>query len=277
MVAGTPLTERRLDVGGISTALFEGGEGPPLVLLQGGIECGGAYWAPVASGLAESHRLVIPDVPGLGESEPIERLDVSRFADWLIALLRLTCEEGPALVAHSLLGSLAAGFASRHGDLLRRLVVYGAPGVGPYRMPLGLRVVAIRFGLRPTERNSERFDRWAFFDLGRARARDPEWFDAWRAYARSRALLPHVKRTMRQLIAAGTKRIPDGELRRIGAPTGLIWGGQDRFVSPGVGESASTRLGWPLAVIDDAGHVPHIERPEAFSEVLRPLIEDQRL
>jgi 2-hydroxymuconate-semialdehyde hydrolase len=276
MVADAPLTEHRIDVGGTSTALHEGGDGPPLVLLQGGIECGGAYWAPVASGLAERHRLVIPDVPGLGESEPIERLDASRFAAWLVALLKLTCEGRPALLAHSLLGSLAAGFATRHGGLLRRLVVYGAPGVAPYRMPLGLRVVAIRFGLRPTERNSERFDRWAFFDLGRARARDPEWFDAWRAYTRSRALLPHVKRTMRHLIASGTKRIPDAELRRIDAPTSLIWGRQDRFVSPEVGEAASTRLGWPLGVVDDAGHVPHIERPEAFLKALRPQIEDQR-
>jgi hypothetical protein len=30
-------------------------------------------------------------------------------------------------------------------------------------------------------------------------------------------------------------------------------------------------------VIDDAGHVPHIERPEMFAEVLCPVIEDQRL
>ena len=57
--------------------LLEGGDGPPLVLLHGGIECGGAYWAPVIASLAESHRLVIPDVPGLGESEPVARLDPS--------------------------------------------------------------------------------------------------------------------------------------------------------------------------------------------------------
>jgi len=41
-------------------------------------------------------------------------------------------------------------------------------------MPLGLRVVAIRFGLRPTARNAERFDRWAFFDFDQARRRNAE-------------------------------------------------------------------------------------------------------
>ena len=77
------------------------------------------------------------------------------------------------LVAHSLGGSLAARFATEHGDLLERLVIYGAPGVGRYRMPLGLRVTAIRFALRPSERNAERFDRLAFFDLDRVRRRGP--------------------------------------------------------------------------------------------------------
>lgn len=268
MLAGAPVTERRLDVAGVSTAVLEGGDGPPLVLLQGGIECGGAYWAPVLSSLAGSHRLVIPDLPGLGESEPVARLDTAAFADWMAALLRLTEAERPILIAHSLLGSLAARFTARHGDLLGRLVIYGTPGVGPYRMPLGLRVVAIRFGLRPTERNSERFDRWAFFDLDRARGQDPEWFAAWRGYTRARAVVPHVKRTMRQLIGSCTKRIPDPELRRIAVPTSLLWGRHDRFVPLGLGDSASARLSWPLQVVDAAGHVPHIERPEAFLDAL---------
>ncbi|MGH2369080.1 MAG: alpha/beta fold hydrolase, partial [Chloroflexota bacterium] len=137
MLAGIPLTARRLRVAGVSTAVLEGGSGPPVVLLHGGIECGGAYWAPAISHLAEHYHLIIPDVPGLGESEPAARLDAVTFADWLAALLQVTCDEKPALIAHSLLGSMAARFAAQHGDLLRQLVVYGVHGIGPYRMPLG--------------------------------------------------------------------------------------------------------------------------------------------
>ena len=72
--------------------VLEGGDGPPLVLLHGGIECGGAYWAPVIAPLAERHRVIVPDLPGLGESEPVARLDAATFADWFAALLRETCE-----------------------------------------------------------------------------------------------------------------------------------------------------------------------------------------
>ena len=269
LLADLPVTERRVRLAGVSTALLEGGDGPPLVLLHGGIECGGAYWAPVIASLAESHRLVIPDVPGLGESEPVARLTPAAFAEWFTELVRATCEERPTLIAHSLLGTLAARFAAEHGDLLSRLMIYAAPGIGPYRMPLGLRVVAIRFALRPSEGNAERFDRWAFFDLDRARRRDPGWLEAFNAYTRSRAVVPHVKRTMRQLIGSATKQVPDAELRRIPVATDLLWARHDRFVPLDLAEGASARLGWPLHVIDEAGHVPHIERPDAFLRALR--------
>jgi pimeloyl-ACP methyl ester carboxylesterase len=84
-------------------------------------------------------RLVIPDLPGLAESEPIARLDAPTFADWFAALLQETCQEPPTLIAHSLNGSLAARFAAARSDLLRRLMIYAAPGMGPYHAPLGLR------------------------------------------------------------------------------------------------------------------------------------------
>jgi pimeloyl-ACP methyl ester carboxylesterase len=264
ILKGLTVEERRLDINGVATSVLECGSGKPLVLLHGGIECGGIYWAPVITHLAQSYRLVIPDVPGLGESEPVDRLDLSAFAEWFQALLQLTCEQKPALIAHSLLGSMAARFTAAHGDLLERLILYGVPGVGPYRMPMGLRMAAILFALHPSRGNAERFERWAFADFERARQQNGEWLNAFSDYTRSRATLPHVKRTMRQLIGSCTRQIADAELQRITIPTKLLWGRQDRFVPVQLAEATSARLGWPLDVIEDAGHVPHIEQPDSF-------------
>jgi 2-hydroxymuconate-semialdehyde hydrolase len=269
MLAGLPVAERRIRLAGVSTSLLEAGDGAPLVLLHGGIESGGAYWAPVVERLAESHRLVIPDVPGLGESEPFAHLATDAFVEWFRALLEATCDERPALIAHSLGAALSARYAARHGGSLRRLVIYAAPAIGPYRMPLGLAIRAIMFDLRPSEKNAERFDRFGFFDFDAARRRDAYgWIEAWNSYARERASVPHVKRTMRWLIRTCTKEIPDADLRRIDVPTTLIWGSHDRFVRLSHAERASARLGWPLRVVDEAGHVPHIERTEAFLNAL---------
>jgi pimeloyl-ACP methyl ester carboxylesterase len=273
MLAGVPITEGVLDVRGVETNVLEAGDGPPLVLLHGGIECGGAYWAPVMARLAEHHRIVVPDVPGLGESAPVDRLDDDTFAAWFADVLDRTHCGRPTVVAHSLLGSTAARFAARHSDALRSLVVYGAPGVGPYRMPMRLRYAAIRFGIRPSPRNAERFDRFALLDLDANRRREPEWFAAFDEYARSRATVPHVKRTMRRLISAETKQIPDAELGRIAVPTTLMWGRHDRMVPLGLAQGAAERLGWPLHVVDGAAHAPHMEQPQAFVDALSAIVD----
>jgi 2-hydroxymuconate-semialdehyde hydrolase len=272
MLAGIPVTTRTLDVGDAPTAVIEAGAGPPLLLLHGGIECGGAMWAPVLTALAREHRVVAPDVPGLGESAPVERLDTDTFARWLTDLAEQTALDHPTLVAHSLVGTLAARFAARHSDLLDRLVVYAAPGIGHYRVPMRLRYVAIRAALRPSPRNTERFARFALYDYDATRGRDPGWFDAFDAYTRSRASEPHVKKTMRQLIGSQTKSIPDDELARIRVPTTLLWGRHDRMVSVSLGQAAASRYGWELHVIDGVAHAPHIEQPDAFVATLGDII-----
>jgi pimeloyl-ACP methyl ester carboxylesterase len=270
LLAGLPVSERNMSVAGSSTALLEGGEGPPLILLHGGIECGGAYWAPVIASLARSHRLVVPDVPGLGESEPLPRLNAASFCEWFEALLsETTSSEKPMLVAHSLTGSLAARFAATTTGQLQSLFLYAVPGIGPFRMPIGLMVASIRFGLRPSEANFERFLPWPFLEAGRTREREPEWFDAFSAYMVSQGSVPHVKRTMRQVMAAGKKRVGDAELRRIDVPTALLWGERDRMTPLSLANDTSGRLDWPLHVVHEAGHVPHIEQPRAFVEALR--------
>jgi 2-hydroxymuconate-semialdehyde hydrolase len=138
-------------------------------------------------------------------------------------------------------------------------------------MPLGLRIVAARFALRPNERNGARFERYALLDRERTRRRDPAWFDSFGAYTRSRASVPHVKRTMRALLEIGTVRVADAELRRIGIPVTLLWGRYDRMTPPALARAASTRLGWPLRVVDEAAHVPHLEQPASFIDRLTDL------
>jgi pimeloyl-ACP methyl ester carboxylesterase len=190
------------------------------------------------------------------------------FDSWLMSLMRATGAERPTLVAHSLVASLATRFATQRSDLLGRLVVYAGPGIGRYRFPVGLQFAAMRFSVRPTERNAERFDRWALHDLDGFRRERPQWYAAFSAYCRSRASVPHVKRTMNELLRVGSQQIPDAELDRISCPTSLVWGRYDRMVGLPLARAASSRHRWPLVVVDGAAHVPHIEQPGAFVHVL---------
>jgi 2-hydroxymuconate-semialdehyde hydrolase len=271
MLAGLPATERTLDIDGVATAVLALGEGRSLLLLHGGIECGGAMWAPVLQQLAARNRIVVPDVPGLGESGAVGHLDADSFASWLTRVIEQTGLERPTLIAHSLVGSLAARVAEPLREHISQLVVYAAPGIGPYRMPMRLRYVAIRFAIRPTPRNAERFDRFALLDLDATRRRDPEWFEAFETYTRDQAAKSHVKKAMRQLVSGQTKPIPNGVLERISVPTSLLWGREDRMVPLSIGQAAAERFGWPLHIVEAAAHAPHVEQPDAFVTTVRDM------
>ena len=63
------------------------------------------------------------------------------------------------------------------------------------------------------------------------------------------------------------------ELNRINVPVTLICGRHDQLVPIVHTQRVSAELGWPLAVIDDAGHLPHLEQPRLFAAALRSAID----
>src|SRR4051812_24056238 len=133
LLAGLPVTERRLELAGVSTAVLEGGDGPPVVLLHEQGEFA-ARWTPVIPDLVTTHRVVAPDLPGHGTSEVADGpLDADRVVAWLGELIECTCTSPPALVGHMLGGAVAARFAVDHSDRLSRLVLVDAFGLGRFR------------------------------------------------------------------------------------------------------------------------------------------------
>jgi pimeloyl-ACP methyl ester carboxylesterase len=66
-------------------------------------------------------------------------------------------------------------------------------------------------------------------------------------------------------------------LHRIHLPTLLLWGAEDRIVTPAYGEN--WRRAIPdarLELISGAGHFPHWEQPEAFVDRLAAFLEGNR-
>jgi pimeloyl-ACP methyl ester carboxylesterase len=74
----------------------------------------------------------------------------------------------------------------------------------------------------------------------------------------------------------GFPPIPPSELERMAVPTALIWGRHDLATPLAIAHAASTRLGWPLHVIENAGDDPPLEQPDAFLETLRMVVNDRQ-
>ena len=270
LLAGIPVTERRVSVAGIPTAVLEGGAGPPVVLLHGAGEFA-AGWLRVMPDLMTTHRVVAPDLPGHGASGlPHDPLDTDRVLAWLGELIERTCPSPPALVGHLLGGAVAARFASDHGDRLGRLVLVDTLGLSRYRPSPRFALALVGVALRPTEHTQRRLLRQCMVDLDGLREQLGDRWEPLKTYALDQARAPGTKAALRVLMPQfGLPAIPSADLARIAVPTMLIWGRHDRQVRLRVAQAANARYGWPLHVIDGAADDPAAEQPAAFLAALR--------
>jgi pimeloyl-ACP methyl ester carboxylesterase len=269
LLAGIPVTERQLDLAGVSTSVLEGGNGPPIVLLHGPGESA-AKWMRVLPGLVTTHRVVAPDLPAHGSSDvPEGELDADHVLAWLAELIERTCPSPPALVGHVLGGAIAARFAADRGDRLGRLVLVDTLGLGRFRPAPRFALTMIGFMARPSERTYDRFMRQCSYDLDGLREQMGEQWEPFVSYNLDLARAPSAKAVGRLMRQLGVPRIPPEDLARIDVPTTLIWGRHDRANRPGIAEAASARYGWPLHVIEDCADDPPRDQPEAFLEALR--------
>jgi pimeloyl-ACP methyl ester carboxylesterase/ubiquinone/menaquinone biosynthesis C-methylase UbiE len=277
LLAGIPVTERRLQLAGVSTAVLEGGAGPAVVLLHGPGEYA-AKWMRVIPDLSTTHRVIAPDLPGHGTSEVVDGvLDADRVLAWLGELIERTCSSPPALVGQILSGAIAARFASDQRDRLSRLVLVDTLGLGPFQPTLEFGLALSEFIARPAEDTHDRLWRRCAFDLDGMRNRMGESWQRIKAYNLDRALTPSLQAIQHSLLEQfGMSAIQPTELAKIAVPTVLIWGRHDLATQLEVAEAASARYGWPLHVIENAGDDPPMEQPEAFLEALRAALGSSR-
>ena len=133
LLAELPVTERRVQLHGVSTALLEGGDGPPVVLLHGP---GGhaASWLRVMPNLVNAYRVIAPDLPGQGASKVLDGpFNADRTLPWLGDLIECTCTTLPVLVGHALGGAIAARFASERSERLSALVLVDTLGLAAFQ------------------------------------------------------------------------------------------------------------------------------------------------
>ena len=81
---------------------------------------------------------------------------------------------------------------------------------------------------------------------------------------------------MQESLANGLGGIAEDEMRNIKAPTLILWGKYDQALGPP--ERTGERLhrdisGSRLVVIDNAGHLPQLERPEEFNRIVRQFLK----
>lgn len=125
---------QQIQVEGVSLHVRVGGSGPAVVLLHGFGDTGD-MWAPLAAALAKDHRVVVPDLRGMGlSSKPEGGYDKKTQAGDIRAVLDKLGIDQADIVGHDIGTMVAYAYAARYPDKTTRLVVMDAPvpGVSPW-------------------------------------------------------------------------------------------------------------------------------------------------
>jgi len=105
-----------------------GGSGPAVVLLHG-FGDSGDMWAPLAARLAADHRVIVPDLRGMGlSSHPESGYDKKTEGQDIAAVLQqLKIDGSVALVTHDIGNMVGYAFAAQNRHRVTRWVVMDAP------------------------------------------------------------------------------------------------------------------------------------------------------
>ena len=104
---------------------------PTIVLIHGAAN-DGSVWQKVARGLTGlGYVVLVPDLPGHGQSRGDPLRSIEALADWIIALLDATGVENAVLVGHSMGSLIALEAAARHPLRVSRLALLGASAPMP--------------------------------------------------------------------------------------------------------------------------------------------------
>ena len=253
-----------LDVAGLRLHVRDSGpKAAPAVILLHGFGASLHTWEPWTQGLQSDHRVIRFDLPGSGLSTPDPTGDYSdaRSLHVLVALMDTLGVARASVVGHSIGGRIAWTFAALHPERVDKLVLVS---------PDGFASPGFEYGRKPEVPASVKLMRYALpkallrMSLAPAYANPATMTDALATRYHDLMLAPGSRDALIARMEQTVLIDPAPLLKRIRAPTLLLWGEQDGMIP--FANSADYMKVVPHITqvsLKGVGHVPHEEAAEA--------------
>jgi pimeloyl-ACP methyl ester carboxylesterase len=258
---------RYLSAAGRRIRYVRRGRGPAVVLVHG--FASSIYtWADVLPRLADRYDVVAIDLPGFGGSDMPPRLDGATALRLLPEVMDGLGLERASIVGNSLGGAIGAATAAHRPERVEKLVLIDAAAYNLSRQdrPALLRAMGrVPAGLvrrLPTRTLMRLGLEQVFHDDTKVTAERVEEYLAPMAR-------PGALEAAHALLTSGEDFGLPAALRRVRAPTLVIWGREDTWVPVAHADLFVRDIpGARKVVLDACGHVPQEERPEEVAALI---------
>lgn len=264
------LHKRRVSVGDTLFTIYESeGQGAPILMLHG-FSADKDVWARFARHFSKDHRVIIPDLPGHGETGYNQALDygISAQVERLIGLLDALKVGQVHVVGNSMGGHMAAQFALDHPERTLSATMIDPAGM-PQPHPSEMRRLLAK-GHNPFLLES----RQAFAPFYAMTMAQPPLMPGFvldaiaDGYVARRSQLAHIFADIERPTSLPERA---GEIK---APTLLLWGQQDQLID--VSAVAVWKKAMPqlrVEILNDLGHMPMVERPAETAALYQSFID----
>ena len=253
-----------VDVAGFKLHVRDSGsQTDPAVILLHGLGSSLHTWEPWAQSLSGTHRVIRYDLPGfaLTGADPAGNYSEARGMEVLAALMDKLAIPRASIVGNSMGGRLAWNFAANYPQRIDKLVLispdgFESPGYTYGKSPdVPVLVSMMRYVLPKA---------FLRMNLAPAYADASLLSDAILTRYHDLMLAPGVRDAMIARMGQTVLTDPVPALRRIQAPTLLLWGEKDALIPLANAADYSNALpNAELVTLPDLGHVPHEEAPAA--------------
>jgi pimeloyl-ACP methyl ester carboxylesterase len=272
------LDQVEIEADGMTISSYLIGRGKPLVLLHG-MGASKISWVPFLTPLSETHRLIVPDLPGHGESDkPPADYSPRFFARVVRHLLDQVGVEQAVIVGNSMGGRIGLELALRSSNRVRALVLLcaAAPGLR-WRYLMGfVRVLPSEFGSIPFPLR----ERWMERVLHGLFARPEEVGDEAIAIAAREFIRVYREPRARVAFLSALRHVVTepkepfwASLRRVKQPALVVVGEEDRLVPARLGIRLAHALPHSeLVLLPKVGHVPQFEGTQQTLEAVKAFV-----
>jgi len=276
------LSKRHIDVAGHRWVYAYGDDAPadaPTVVMLHGFTGSKENWYPLARELRGRYRLLVPDLPGWGESERTPGMDYGFVAQGarVAAFIAAVSPRRPVvLLGHSMGGGIAALTAARYPKRVSRVGLLDAAGVRFDDNRFGEEVLAGRNPFAVSDvATMRRYLDTVYHDDG-AKPWIPWPVD--RIYIARRVRDAAFEQSVLERIGRGSERfLPGTEAANIHQPALLLWCRQDAVIDPSALRLYAARMPQARRVLlDGCGHMSLMEKPREVANAVVALAGQSR-